>query len=245
MIEFLYRQLWAKNDTLNDVVFRNFNFDHATETKTETDTNTNPERRSKQSAAEKLSLSGIGSGARPGLLACLPCGQDELLVRRAYREMYDVLVAAQEGRLKHLRDLEPIPNREKITLIVGQPGIGKTCFLTYVLVRRLLEGKPTIFQFADRFPSAVNFAEATHYLINRNGVRHMATPSLSELADPEIWVLADQKPIGAPEKARRHNWLVVVTRSPRESNYHYLAKESMPKTFYLPPWDWEEVVAAA
>jgi hypothetical protein len=255
MLEFLYRHLWGKTDTLHDTVFRNFKFNDTTETDTDTDadtdsdtdtdTDTNRQKRSKKWTAEKLSVSGISSGAEPTYGACLPCGADELLVRKAYREMYDVLVAAQEERLEHLRVPERIPDRKKITLILGQPGIGKTWFLTYVLVRRILEGKPTIFQVANPFRGAGDLTDETHYLINGNGVRQMATPTLSELEDPDIWVLADQKPVGAPRHARIHRWLVVVTSSPRESNYHYVVKEYSPRTFYLPPWDWKEVAAAA
>jgi hypothetical protein len=196
--------------------------------------------------AEKLSLSDIGSGSQPGSRPCLPCGANELLVRGAYQEMYNILVETQEDRLQHIQVPEPIPNRKKISLILGQPGIGKTWFLTYVLVRRLLEGKPTIFQVAKHFDGDVNFSDATHYLINENGVHQMPDSlSVPEMDNPDIWVLADQKPVGAPWLVGEHNWLVVVTPEPREANYHYLVKRFSPQTFYLPTWDWEEVAAAA
>jgi len=159
--------------------------------------------------------------------------------------MYDILVAGHEDRLKHFLAKQPLPHWMKFSLILGQPGIGKTWFLSYVLVRRLLEGKPTIFQVANHLSNPVGFTEATHYLINGNGVHPMPdTPSFSELNNPEIWVLADQMPVGAARTAD-HSWLVVVSSSPRKENIHRLNKDYAPQTYYLPAWDWEEVVAAA
>jgi hypothetical protein len=105
-----------------------------------------------------------------------------------------------------------------------------------------LEGKPTIFQLA-QFDSAN--PNLTHYLVDRNGVRQMDPQSVGELRNPDIWVLGNQKPEGGPRLAVAHNWLVMVTSSPREDNYHYVVKQYSPKKFYLPAWEWEEVVAAA
>jgi hypothetical protein len=62
--------------------------------------------------------------------------------------------------------------------------------------------------------------------------------------DPEIWVLADHHPVGAARGAC-HKWLVVVTSSPRKDNNHYLIKDYSPQKYYLPAWNWKEVVAAA
>jgi hypothetical protein len=157
--------------------------------------------------------------------------------------MYNILLEAQKARMEHSG---PIPNNEKIILILGHPGIGKTWFLTYVLVRRLLEGKTTIFQFGENFGGDRGFIAATHYLIDGNGVRVMnERPLSSELRNPDIWVLADQTPFGRPRQVTEHNWLVVVTSSPREANYKHIVKECSPKTYYLPTWRWHEVVAAA
>jgi hypothetical protein len=254
-LQFLYEKLWGKRDKLHDTIFRLFIFpcfntetDMGTDTDSYTDINTDmkPQGRRKMCAAEKLSISGIGSGTQLKIFHGLPCGANELLVRGAYREMYDILVAKQEGRLNHVRDAELIPDQKKFILILGQPGIGKTWFLTYVLVRRLLEGMPTIFQVAKRSDGDGGVTGATHYLINGNGVHLLPDPPpASERYNPEIWVLADRKPVGIPREAPDHSWLVVVASSPREVNYHYLVKDYSPQKFYLPAWDWEEVVAAA
>jgi hypothetical protein len=239
-LEFLYRLLWEKEDSLHDVIFHNF--EHPL-FNTETDTDTNPQEKRGMGIARILSLSGISSRAQPPAKGWLPCGVNQLLVRGAYREMYDILVQAQKDRLKYIRDGKLIPHWRKISLILGQRGIGVTWFLSYVLVRRLLEGKPTIFQATG---DAVDFISATHYLIDGNGVHRMESFAPSELRkDPEIWALADQKPVGPPRRAIGHSWLVVVTSSPREENYRHLDKEFSPEKYYLPAWDWEEVVAAA
>jgi hypothetical protein len=235
-LNFLHGLLWGKEDSLRDTVL--CEFQHPSWNR-----DTNPHINDDMRTAVKLSLSGITSGAQLEGDSCLPCKANELLVRGAYREMYDILLEAQEDRLKDLQEWKAIPHRKKIILILGQPGIGKTWFLTYVLVRRLLEGKPTIFQLAD-FDGASN-TSATHYLIDGYGIRRMDSPSVGELRNPDIWVLADQKPVGAPRQAGDHNWLVVVTSSPREDNYHYVVKQYRPQKYYLPTWDWQEVVAAA
>jgi len=148
--------------------------------------------------------------------------------------------------MKDLKVDVPIPHRKKIILIVGQPGIGKTWFLSYVLMRRLLEGKPTIFQAGRNSGGDGGFTAAAHYFIDMHGVRLMDNEQLDSDSDEAgVWVLADQKPIGAQEMAKNQRWLVVVTSSPRPSNYKYIVKEYSPRMFYLPTWEWDEVVAAA
>jgi len=158
--------------------------------------------------AEKLSLGHTRS--RPVLqgIGRLPCGADDLLVRESYRELYGILVADQEDRMKHVQAGERIPNWKTFTLILGQPGIGKTWFLSYVLVRRLLERKPTIFQAVGYANDDVTVTAAIHYLTSAKGVHPTPdAPSAPEFMDPEIWVFADHHPVGA---ARRpgHKWLV-------------------------------------
>jgi hypothetical protein len=160
--------------------------------------------------------------------------------------MYDILLDAQARRLQWIQKSNPLSDRQKIIQILGQPGIGKTWFLSYVLVRRLLEGKPTIFQVADNFRGDNGFADATHYLIDADGVRRMdKRPPFFELINPDIWVLAAQMPVGAPRRVREHRWLVVVTSEPREADFKDLVKDHSPQQYYLPTWDWGEIMAAA
>jgi hypothetical protein len=237
----LYHFLWAKQDSVHDDIFRTIELP-LFNPKSDTDADTNPQETRDTWTAKILSLSSISGGPQFPATCCLPCGAGELLIREAYQEMYGILVKHQEVRLKNLQAGDP-SHDDKICLILGQPGIGKTWFLSYVLVRRLLEGKPTIFQVNG---DAVDFVDATHYLIDENGVNQMESFALTELRmDPEIWALADQKPVGPPRRVINHNWLVVMTSAPLEENYRRLVKEFSPETFYLPAWDWEEILAAA
>jgi len=230
-LKFLHGLLWGKEDSLRGTVFCDFQ---------------GPSGNHDTWTAVKLSLSGIPSAAQLLDAGCLPCGADELLVRNAYREMYDILLDAQARRLQWIQKSNPLSDRQKIIQILGQPSIGKTWFLSYVLVRRLLEGKPTIFQVADNFRGDNGFADATHYLIDADGVRRMdKRPPFFELINPDIWVLAAQMPVGAPRRVREHRWLVVVTSEPREADFKDLVKDHSPQQYYLPTWDWGEIMAAA
>jgi len=234
-LEFLHKLLWGQEESLFNKVF--CDFQHPSWNR-----DMNPHINSgDMRTAGKLTLSNITSEAK-----CLPCRANELLVRNAYKEMYNILLEAQELRMKYLDKNDPIPDSKKTILILGQPGIGKTWFLSYVLVRRLLEGKPTIFQNGEGFGADSRFDEVTHYLINENGAHQMDEVKLRlEEKKADIWVLADQTPKGKPRQSEEHNWLVVVTSSPREANYKYIVKNYSPQKFYLPTWDWDEVVAAA
>jgi len=202
--KFLHGLLWGQEGRLGRTVF--CKFQHPSwNRETNPHINTDDTR-----TAVKLSITDITSGAQS-----LPCGASELLVRGVYQEMYDILLRAQKHRMAYDEE-EIIPYREKIILILGQPGIGKAWFLSYVLVRRL-EGKPTIFQVAENFGGDRGYTTATHYLIDGNGVREMALrPPLLELKNSDIWVLADKTPFGTPRQVAEHDWLVVVTSSPRK-----------------------------
>ena len=234
-LKFLHGLLWGQEKRLLNTIFSDFQ--HPSWNR-----DTNPHINSDDTrTAVKLTLRRIASTAE-----FLPCGESELLVRNAYREMYDILLEAQELRMKYLNKDEPIPRCDRIILILGQPGIGKTWFLSYVLVRRLLEGKRTIFQEGENPSGDSMFTTAAHYLINGNGVSKMDKEQIDSALDKaEIWVLADQNPFGVPQKAKYHKWLVVVTSSPQKDNYKQIVRDYSPRKFYFPTWDWDEVVAAA
>jgi len=111
----------------------------------------------------------------------------------------------------HIRDSKPIPNRNNICLILGRPGIGKTWLLSYVLGwGGFWRGSPLFSRSPIDWmtPTASSIQFTT---INGNGARQMASPSASELGSPDVWVLVDQTPVGAPREAGDHSWLVVVT----------------------------------
>jgi hypothetical protein len=196
---------------------------------------------------------GVSVGKEP----LLPYSSDELLVRDCYSEMYDVLVEDErtrigerkcaktaDGEYCYVSDRSCRRNRDKVRIISGQPGIGKTWFLSYLLVRRLLGGKPTILQVSERLEGSADLCEAVHYLLDDHGVRQMDAEMFESMAsNTEIWVLADQKAVGHPRYFRHHQWLVIITSSPNEENFKYLKKDYCPKEFFFPVWTWQEVVA--
>jgi hypothetical protein len=55
-------------------------------------------------------------------------------------------------------------NRLNKGFILGHPGIGKMCFLSYVLVERLLKARPTVLQVGS------DSDEYWHFLFDKSGV---------------------------------------------------------------------------
>jgi hypothetical protein len=196
-------------------------------------------------------------GVSVGEESLLPYSSDGLLVRDCYAEMYDVLVEVgrtriggrkcaktADGEYRYVNDRICRRNREKVCLISGQPGIGKTWFLSYLLVRRLLGGKPTIIQVSERQEGSADLCEAVHYLLDEHGVREMDAAMFESVrSNTEIWVLDDQKAVGLARYFRYQQWLVIVTSSPNKENFKYLKKDYCRREFFLPVWTWQEIVA--
>ena len=78
----------------------------------------------------------------------LPCGSNLLLVREAYHELLDRIVELEKRSGYTSRDEASVTNTNRYRgnrafIVSGQPGIGKTWFLSHVLVDRLLRGELT------------------------------------------------------------------------------------------------------
>lgn len=71
-------------------------------------------------------------------LGCLDYDEKALLVRKEYENSY-----------KDLENYKATSTRSGGAVVTGQPGIGKTCFLYYVLLRLLCEEKTVAFQAND------------------------------------------------------------------------------------------------
>jgi hypothetical protein len=137
---------------------------------------------------------------------------------------------------------EPLPGgirrrTDKGFIFSGQPGIGKTCFLSYVLVERLLKARPTVLQVVDK-------DAFLHVLFNESGT-HLVSSYNPSCTDSAIWALTDQTPRGVASNFDHHNWLVVTTSSPRRENYHHMKKHYSMPLYYMPVWTWEEIAAAS
>jgi hypothetical protein len=163
----------------------------------------------------------------------LPCGTDLILVRHAYQlqDLYDLLetklaktphtigrVIDSEGKILGTRIIPGVRKKhEKALIISGHPGIGKTFSNSYILVRRLLDGKPTILQITERN------IHHHHVLFNDDGVMFIDGENFDQYSDNSaILALADQKPQGILCDMQEHQWLVLATSSPRRSNYKTL-----------------------
>jgi hypothetical protein len=126
-------------------------------------------------------------------------------------------------------------------ILTGNPGIGKTWFQSAILVDRLLAGFPTVLQTNEGL-------EGERFLLfDQRGVS-----SLHELArnDPvyrnvRVWALADQQARGLLHDFQAQEWLTIVTSSPRDENYKQVRKASAALVYYMPVWNWPEIVAAS
>jgi hypothetical protein len=97
-----------------------------------------------------------GVGLQAGLDFLLPNhAEDSMLVRHAYEESYAMLCRYEyerPGRMKRkigadgnfvmvaYKQMRALS--ESAVIFTGQPGIGKSWFLAYILVERLLKGQP-------------------------------------------------------------------------------------------------------
>ncbi|KAL5480156.1 hypothetical protein ACEPAI_1426 [Sanghuangporus weigelae] len=126
--------------------------------------------------------------------------------------------------------------------VTGTPGIGKSMFLIYVLVLRLLAGKPTFFR--DKLSHG--------FLLDASGVSIVSSDALDTESQPEgTWFLVDsgqelesvtQDIITA---CRISNGFVIQSAPPRTPNFAWFTKigNRMPWKIYMAPWSLEELIA--
>jgi hypothetical protein len=131
---------------------------------------------------------------------------------------------------------------DRVIIVSGHPGIGKTWFLSYILVERLLRSLPTIVQYAPTDPERV--IGASHILFDEHGTRfiHGLTdePELAE--NPDIWVLCDRKPLGLAQSTEEHLWYLVIATSPKPANTKAVKKNHHAISIYMALWTWSEIV---
>ncbi|KAF8260034.1 hypothetical protein EI94DRAFT_1749735 [Lactarius quietus] len=151
----------------------------------------------------------------------LSYGDSVLLVREEYEVTYRYLQSCAD---------EVDPRRRRSGMIVtGHPGIGKSCFLYYLLFRLLSMRKNVAFQVDDQFL----FFEDT-------GVQICNIASSTGHAIPDgTWTLTDshtgfEKPCGAFLTAcgSRRTWLVQTT-APSEDNWRTWKKEYRADIYWM------------
>ena len=237
----LYEYLWGKDSSLRDRIYSFTDVPHI--------------RDGDNSMLRMLTLpEGEEDLQNDGLQ--LPCGLPDLLVRGSYEGALRMMNESEASRQLVTRNVEkrnedgttytmrmPIPGtRLKVNrafIFSGHPGIGKTCFLSYVLVERLLKAQPTVLQIGSDVDGYF------HLLFDQSGVRRVTSYDDDCLRDAAIWALTDQKPRGLASVFEAHKWLVVVTSSPRLENYKRIKKNYASPVYYMPEWTWEEVAAVS
>lgn len=86
-------------------------------------------------------------------------------------------------------------------------------------------------------------------LFVETGVNYLFRVSSNYLYDIvreiEVWALVDQTPRGFVKMLDDHEWLLLVTSSPRLENYKYLSTHHSAPVYYMQAWSWSEIVAAS
>ncbi|KAL5484750.1 SQS1_5 [Sanghuangporus weigelae] len=154
----------------------------------------------------------------------------KILIRKEYEELDEFLkkVVCSDDEAKTGR---------KDVLLVGQPGIGKTVYLSYCLLKRLSSGRRTIF----------SFSPTRRYLFQDSGAFWIPNETISAAAghitddrDPDALILFDLNS-SQPSPSSIRNWRTVVASSPKVSRWKHWQKEKIPKMFVMKTWTWEEI----
>ena len=133
------------------------------------------------------------------------------LIRAEYSRIYDRLILLDDKDYK--------------AVVTGQPGIGKTWFLHYVLWRLVSYKVPVLWKVEAGFPYIL-FDERQAYMVNPNDVGAFCRRE----ANRKMWILVDSVayPDGIPDELRRLGGptsMVVYVTSPRYSRWR-LARQS-------------------
>lgn len=120
---------------------------------------------------------------------------------------------------------------------------GKTFFLTFLLVIRLLEGKPTVFQADEN--------SRTYFRFDASGVYYVdisASTTQGVLHDPldredSTWALCEGKPSPQLLDGGR-DWFFVQASAVGSEFYGRWKEENSIPVYFMDVWTWEEMIAA-
>ncbi|KAG0126292.1 hypothetical protein HOY82DRAFT_581112 [Tuber indicum] len=161
----------------------------------------------------------------------LPCGRKRLLVHHEYESIEHNLLEVKSAKWR--RNVQTSRLRYR-----GQPGSGKSFFLSYLLVGRLLAGQPTVFRNNDSrcylFDSDSNGRETdANYLFH-----------LPQDRKRTFWILTDGALTDESWNKKGHGWFVVLVASPAKIKAsHQWAKDRNVALRYMSNWKWEGIVA--
>jgi hypothetical protein len=127
-------------------------------------------------------------------------------------------------------------------LIYTPPYLGKTTMLYYILVRRLLEQKPTVLQINNQHL----------FLFNANGVKAISSATHLYPKSEEYqgaWALVDMNPyVQAPAEMLGPNspFFLIMASSPRASRWQWVQRYRTPIAFWLmKPFTLAELIQAS
>ncbi|KAI9462208.1 hypothetical protein HD554DRAFT_2289333 [Boletus coccyginus] len=150
---------------------------------------------------------------------------DKLLVRNEYR----VALQALETN-----------SYEAGVYVTGQPGIGKTLFLVYLLVRRLGQQKPVAVQFLNGKGFYALFKDTVSF--------HLLTDGSPLRENPSVWALCDSNQyVTIPDGLflSHVGVRVIQTTPPTASRWKEWSKQVGAQPYIMDIWSEEEVVQLA
>ncbi|KAH9036897.1 hypothetical protein EDB84DRAFT_1416475, partial [Lactarius hengduanensis] len=176
---------------------------------------------------------GEGEGDGPGFILKLDIpgiSRSELLVRKEYIRLYEYCDKYLESR----RNKQKPPS----VVITGQPGIGKSYWVTYALCRRLAEGKPVFW-----------FRSTARFLFVKEGVFEVPPDYHSTDLKTRVWLLidADDSKDGIPDYLAPHetNHLIILCSSPPSARWKPLTRTTLCRVAIMNPWTRGEISQAA
>lgn len=193
--------------------------------------------------------------------ANLPCGIEKILVRHEYETIRRVLKAAETLKWSGFNPhtgRPSVPSRLDYK-VSGQPGSGvwssnslpffdllltnkiqgKTVFLSYLLVYRLLKQKPTIYRIND--DTCFIFDEDRH----GEETSAKALFALPEEEKRQFWVLTDEPLVNANWYSPIFCWYIILAASPRKvKESRDWEKNRNVGVHFMSTWKWGEIFAA-
>lgn len=157
---------------------------------------------------------------------------NRILILSDYEKLYRDLV--KDGERAQQMSIGNATKRHAHALILGNSGIGKSVSLSYFLIRRLLEGRPTLFRSV-----LFQFLYTRSCVIWDNAEIEKELGKL-KASGVEVWVLCDRiAPLAADR--RLTNTRLIEATSMEVSAYEEWAKAHNPKRYFVDMWEWEEL----
>lgn len=144
-----------------------------------------------------------------------------LFVRKCHVDLFDIIMGLYKPQLP-----------ERGIVITGNPGIGKSWFLSYCLLRLANEKKTVFFESVRRDERWLFKPDGTATQIKGDWPLETEDPSTVFLFDPYG---------GAPREPKRVTAFTVVASSPDKRNFKEFAKQTGSRKFYMPCWTWDEI----